>query len=523
MEGMDSSVFQESSFYFVCLCLAVTLLLLFLGLAKIWRDDRPPGPFGLPIVGSLFHLGDSPHLALSKMAKVYGNVFSIRLGCRNVIVLNSQDVIKEALSKKAGHFSSRPPFHSFQISSRQGRSIAFGDFGPLHHRNKKIATRALHSVFSDVNRFNTLVQQETEQLCNLFTESTSEAHDLTPYLRNIVINFAFRLVFGDELKEDYSVHFQSLMEKATDFTENNGAINLLDFFPWLHFAFKKQCKATKAAVEELFGFVRGAYRQQRHANVKEAGVNVAASLDEISIRERDMLSAGKHDMANKQTKQPASDMSLDEEALVTILADTFGAGIETVSTTLCWAMLFILSAPGLQDDLKAELKREIGTDRLPTLQDRAKLPLLQATVLEVLRKSTVLPLALPHYTTEDSTVAGYRVAKGSTILVNLWAVNHDPDHFPQPEIFDPYRFLDEGGVLLSNQQAFSLTFSTGGRRCLGATLAKAELFLFLGCLLQRLDFQLPKNSEPLNLEGTYGLVLKPHPFKVLVEARKFAR
>lgn len=522
MEVTDSSVFQESSFYFVCLCLAVTLLLLFLGLAKIWRDDRPPGPFGLPIVGSLLHLGDSPHLALSKMAKVYGNVFSIRLGCRNVIVLNSQDVIKEALSKKAGHFSSRPPFHSFQINSRGGRSIAFGDFGPLHHRNKKLATRALHSVFSDVNRFNTLVQQETEQLCSLFTGSTSEALDLTPYLRNIAINFAFRLVFGDDLKEEYSVRFQSLMQKGTDFSENSGAINLLDFFPWLHFAFKKQCKATKAAVEELFDFVRGAYRQQRHANVKEAGVNVAASLDQI-IREWDMLSPGKHDMANKQTKRPAADMSLDEEALVTILADTFGAGIETVSTTLCWAMLFILSAPGLQDDLKAEIKREIGTDRLPTLQDRAKLPLLQATVLEVLRKSAVLPLAVPHYTTEDSTVAGYRVAKGTTVLVNLWAVNHDPDHFRQPEIFDPYRFLDEEGLLLLDQQAFFLTFSTGGRRCLGATLAKAELFLFLGCLLQRLHFQLPTNSEPLNLDGTYGLILKPHPFKVLVKARKFAQ
>ena len=521
MEDIASSVLQESSFSFVCLCLAVTLLLLFLGLAKISRDDRPPGPYGLPIVGSLLHLGDSPHLALSKMAKVYGSVFSIRLGCRNVIVLNSQYVIKEALSKKAGHFSSRPPFHSFQISSHEGRSIAFGDFGPLHHRNKKLATRALHSVFSDVNRFNTLVQQETEQLCNLFAESTSKAHDLTPYLRNIVINFGFRLVFGDDLKDDYSVHFQSLMQKATDFSENNGVINLLDFFPWLHFAFKKQCRTVKAAVEELFDFVRGAYRQQRHVNVKEAGVNVAASLDQF-IRE-DLLGAGKHDMASKETKQRAAEMPLDEEALVTILADTFGAGIETVSTTLSWAMLFILSVPGLQDDLKAELKREIGTDRLPTLQDRAKLPLLQATVLEVLRKSTVLPLALPHYATEDSTVAGYRVPKGTTVLANLWAVNHDTDQFHQPETFDPYRFLDEEGQFLLNTQSFVLPFSTGGRRCLGATLAKAQLFMFLGCLLQRLHFQLPTDSEPLNLDGTYGLVLKPHPFKVLVETRQFAQ
>lgn len=520
MEDMNSSVFQESSFYFLCLCMAVTLLLLFLGLAKIWRDGRPPGPFGLPIVGSLLHLGDSPHLALSKMAKVYGSVFSIRLGCRNVIVLNSQDVIKEALSKKADHFSSRPPFHSFQVSSLTRKSITFGDFGPLHHRNKKLAARALHSVFSDVNRFNALAQEETEQLCNLLTESTTEAQDLTPYLRNVVINFAFRLSFGDDFKEDYSVRFQSLMQKATDFVENNGAVNLLDFFPWLHFALKKQCKATKAAVEELFDFVGSVYRLQRHANVK-AGVNVAASLDQI-IRE-DMLSAGKQDMANKGTKQQVAELPFDEDAVVTILADTFGAGIDTVSTVLCWAMRLILSAPGIQDDLRAELNREIGTDRLPTLQDRANLPLLQATVLEVLRKSTVVPLAIPHYTTEDSTVAGYCVPKGTTVLANLWAVNHDPDYFHQPEIFDPYRFLDEEGQLLLNQQTVFLPFSTGGRRCLGATLVKAELFMFLGCLLQRLHFQLPTNSEPLNLNGTYGLTLRPHPFKVKVKARTSAQ
>lgn len=516
MENMISVLQESWLFYLVCLCFAV---LLAVGLSKIWRDDSPPGPFGLPLVGSLLHLGDSPHLALSKMAKVYGSVFSIRLGWRKAIVLNSQEVVKEALSKKAGHFSGRPPFHNFQISSNGGKSIAFGDFGPLHQRNKKLATRALHSVFSDVNRFNTLAQQETEKLCSLLTESTSEAHDLTPYLKNAVINFAFRLVFGDNLKEDHTVAFQNLIKKANDFIENNAAINLLDFFPWLHFALRKQCRAMKASVKELLDFVGNVYRLQRHADVKEAGVNVAASLEHI-IRE-EMLSAGKHDVMNKATKQQASEMPLDEDALVMILADTFGAGIETVSTALSWAMLLVLSEPGLQEDLQAELKREIGTDRLPTLQDRARLPLLQATVLEVLRKSTVIPLALPHYTTEDSTVGGYHVPKGTTVLVNLWAVHHDPENFDQPEIFNPYRFLDEDGQLLVNQQALLLPFSTGARRCLGATLAKAQLFMFLGCLLQRLHFQLSTNNEPLNLDGMYGLTLKPYPFKVQINARNF--
>ena len=514
----EISVFQESSLcYFVCLCFIVAFLLLILGWSKD-RRNSPPGPFGLPLVGSLLQLGDSPHLALSKMAKAYGSVFSIRLGWRKVVVLNSQDVVKEALSKRAGHFSGRPPFHSFKISSNQGKSIAFGDFGPLHHRNKKLAIRALHSVFSDVNRFNTLAQQEAERmLCSLLTDSTSEAQDLTPHLRNVVINFAFRLVFGDNFEEDYNAALQSLVNKASDFVENNTAINLLDFFPWLHFVFQKQCKAMKASIKELLDFVGNVYKLQRHANVKEAGVNVGASLDQI-IRE-DLVNAGKPDpIPTKATKQQAAYMPLEED-LVTILADTFGAGIETVSTSLSWALLLILSKPGLQDDLHAELKREIRTGRFPTLQDRTKLPLLQATVLEVLRKAAVIPLAIPHYTTEDSAVAGYHVPKGTTVLVNLWAVNHDPEYFDQPEVFNPYRFLDTEGQLLVDQQAFLLPFSTGGRRCLGATLAKAQLFMFLGCLLQRLHLQLPENGMPPNMDGVFGLTLKPHPFKVQVNAR----
>ena len=498
-------------------CLAVGFALFFFGLSKMWRNS-PPGPFGLPLVGNLFQLGDSPHVALTEMAKVYGSVFSIRLGGRNAIVLNNQDVVKEALSKRACHFSGRPPFHNFRISSIGGKSIAFGDFGPLHQRNKKLATRALHAVFSDVKRFNSLAQQETEHLCSLLTENTCEALDLTAHLRNFVVSFAFRLVFGDNFKRNYKAEFQSLMHKATDFIENNAAINLLDFLPWLHFALRKQCKAIKASVKELLDFVGNIYNLQRHANVEDAGVNAAASLDKILKEEaEEMFDAGKHD--KNGTEGQFAKTPLDNDSVVTILADIFGAGIETVSTSLSWALLLILSEPGLQQELQAELMREIGTVRLPTLEDRARLPLLQATVLEVLRKATVIPLAIPHYATEDSTVAGYHVSKGTTVLVNLWAVNHDPKQFHQPEVFNPYRFLDENGQVRVDQQAFSLPFSTGGRRCLGATLAKAELFMFLGCMLQRLHLQLPTGSKALNLDGKYGLTLKPSPFKVHVYPR----
>ena len=501
-----------NDYFLSVIFLGVAFLFLFLfSYLCTTRRNNAPGPYGFPLIGSIFQLGTSPHLAFWKMSRAYGGIFSIRLGCRNVIVLNSHDLVKEAFSVKACYFSGRPPLHSFQISNNGGKSIAFGDCGPVHRRNKKLAIRALHAVFSDVNRFNFLAQEESAHLCTVLTATTSKPVDLSPHLKTLVLNFAFRLVFGDTLKQEFTEELQSLTKKASDFIENNAAVNLIDFFPWFHFAFKRECELLKTSVKELMDFMRKVYARKWHSETREVGVNVAAMLDRIINQ----------DINNERSKRIDSDrMKLDENPAVEILADIFGAGLETVSSSLAWAFLLILTKPGLQDELHAELGREIGgTGRLPTLQDRVRLPLLQATVLEVLRKASVLPLGIPHCTTQDTTVAGYNVPKGTVVLANLWAVNHDARFFHQPEFFNPYRFLSEDGNLRDKCCAFSLPFSAGGRRCMGGTLAKAEIFMFLACLLQHFRFELSTEDGAVNLDGQFGLTLKPHPFKVHLHSR----
>ncbi len=77
-----------------------------------WYRNRPrnlpPGPWGLPVVGSIFSLGKQPHLTLMEMAKTYGNVFSINLGGQRVVVLNGFKAVREALVKNAEAFAGRP-------------------------------------------------------------------------------------------------------------------------------------------------------------------------------------------------------------------------------------------------------------------------------------------------------------------------------------------------------------------------------------------------------------------------------
>ena len=121
-----------------------------------------------------------------------------------------------------------------------------------------------------------------------------------------------------------------------------------------------------------------------------------------------------------------SDNTGDEGMIKMISADIFGAGLETVSNALCWAMAYIVNNPKTQQDLQGELDSAVGRQRLPKIQDKPNMPLLQATVLEVLLISSVLPIALPHQTSEDTTLGEYKIPRDSLVVVNLWAVNHDP-------------------------------------------------------------------------------------------------
>ena len=82
-----------------------------------------------------------------------------------------------------------------------------------------------------------------------------------------------------------------------------------------------------------------------------------------------------------------------------ILADLFSAGMETVKSTLEWSMVFMLNYPEAARAVQDELDQVVGRSRLPSLEDRQFLPITEATILEILRRSNLVPLGAAHATT----------------------------------------------------------------------------------------------------------------------------
>eukprot|EP00058_Branchiostoma_floridae_P027762 XP_002613253.1 hypothetical protein BRAFLDRAFT_68218 [Branchiostoma floridae] len=73
------------------------------------------------------------------------------------------------------------------------------------------------------------------------------------------------------------------------------------------------------------------------------------------------------------------------------------------------------------------------------------MPYTEAVLTEVARIGTILPTSIFHATSRDTSLHGYDIPEGTTVMPNLWSVHHDPEHFPNPGKFDPGRFLDAQG------------------------------------------------------------------------------
>ena len=110
-----------------------------------------------------------------------------------------------------------------------------------------------------------------------------------------------------------------------------------------------------------------------------------------------------------------------------------------------------------------ELDRVVGKDRLPDFSDREDLVYIDAVVKELLRWAPPLPICLPNKLTQDDVYRGYFIPAGAMVIQNIWAILRDPTTYPNPEAFNPDRFLKDGKIdpLVFNPE--DRIFGTGRR------------------------------------------------------------
>jgi len=231
-----------------------------------------------------------------------------------------------------------------------------------------------------------------------------------------------------------------------------------------------------------------------------------------------------------------SERQKQEEAVMASMGSMYQAGLDTVrilyldisagflltptmKTVSSMSSLFLALAlfPHVQRRAQAELDVVVGRDRLPTFDDRPRLPYIEALCKELMRWNMVTPTGLPHLSTRDDVYKGFFIPKGSLVIANAWAILHDPETYPDPDEFKPERFLNEDGSV-RDDPALSLAFGVGKRICPGRHLVDFTVFIVTCSVLSVFNVTKAKDKNDNEIPVNIGVseprrILLVHPDK----------
>ena len=186
----------------------------------------------------------------------------------------------------------------------------------------------------------------------------------------------------------------------------------------------------------------------------------------------------------------------------TILVGLLMGAQDNISAAVAWMIAFVAQDNQLQEQLRQEI-RGVGTGA----EDLQSCQLLWATVSEVLRLRPPAPANQPRRLRRGIHIAGHDVPKGAFIFNSFYNMHRDPDVFPDPEIFDPSRFLDTS---LRGSPNF-VPFGHGPRNCVAQGMAMQQLAAILVGLLGNHQVVMPDPHMPEVVQKPF---LTPAPFDV---------
>ncbi|ALC49375.1 Cyp18a1 [Drosophila busckii] len=517
---------QHLLFVFLC------FLTLISGLQWLLRQIRalrklPPGPWGLPVIGYLLFMGNEKHTRFMELAKRYGSLFSARLGNQLTVVMSDYKMIRECFRRE--EFTGRPDTPFMQTLNGYGIINSTGklwkdqrrflhdklrQFGMTYMGNGKqqMQKRIMVSIASHRIASHRIPNPPTEvhEFIGHLHASDGQPIDLSPVISVAVSNVICSLMMSTRFSIDDPKfrRFNFLIEEGMRLF---GEIHTVDYIPTMQCfpsisTAKNKIAQNRAEMQKFYQDVIDEHKRSFDpSNVRDLVDFYLAEIEKAKAEGNDAeLFDGKN----------------HEEQIVQVIIDLFSAGMETIKTTLLWINVFMLRNPKEMRRVQDELDQVVGRHRLPTIEDLQYLPVTESTILESMRRSSIVPLATTHSPTRDVELNGYTIPAGSHVIPLINSVHMDPNLWEKPEEFRPTRFIDSEGKV--RKPEYFIPFGVGRRMCLGDVLARMELFLFFASFMHCFDVALPEGHSLPSLKGNVGATITPESFKVCLKRRPLA-
>jgi cytochrome P450 len=420
-----------------------------------------PGPRGMEKFKGLLELSKHPLEYVQSLALKYGDVVGIDYPFEYVVFLFNPEHIEYILHRNYRNYV-----------KQTGRWRAFRDIvgnGLLScdEPDWRSQRQRIQPSFNteQLNKVGLSAVGYTEERMKEWA-GAAERHQPLEMLQEfftLSLTILTRALFGEAIDEKVP-QFVAALTKAHEYINPMALHNLIDPPRWLLKAvmpgyrdFDRSFKLMKGVVEEAI------------ENRRRSGTKTDDLLSNI-MRGRD-----------EETGTSMSGRQLLDEALTMVVA-----GHETVSLAMSYALLWIAKTPGVEHTLRAELHQELG-GRRPTLEDLPQLKYLRMVIQETLR---ITPPAwgFDRRAVGEDFIGSYRIPPKASVAISIYAIQHHPKYWDNPEQFDPLRFSDERS---RNRPEYAfLPFGGGPRRCVGMRMAMMQMDLMLATMLQKYIFRL---------------------------------
>ncbi|MCL7044533.1 hypothetical protein MKW94_017687 [Papaver nudicaule] len=381
-----------------------------------------------------------------------------------------------------------------KIVSADGKSISESDAGPFWHSLRKGlqggALNPLH-VMSQSH----LQERDMLNLIKSMQENAVQENGIIKpldYVKKEAIRLLSRIVFGQDFSnEDFVVamnHTLHSLVRIGGFASLADAFKIGEYLP-----------SHKQFIREL-----------------EIVGEQAANLVLPYIASKPSKNSYLHFLTSQ---------GYGEDVIVSAILEVFSMAADSTAATTAWALAFLVREQETQEKLYREIKNVTGGNRPVQIVDLKKMSYLQAVIKETLRMKTVGPMAIPHKASKNTSLMGKKIDKGTQVMVNLYAIHHNSDVFPEPYKFMPERFLKDVNrdASLGDREKMEgslLAFGAGMRVCAGTDIAKLIISFSIASLVNEFKWdcvsegELPDLSEDLSF-----ILLMKNPLEARITPR----
>lgn len=447
----------------------------------------PCPPNTLPLFGNIFSLPSDPYGFSQKLRTYYEQskddaLFCLWLGTYPVIAFFHPTGL-ETFFASSKHISKSSDYTFIHPWLRTGLLTSTG---AKWKNRRRIITPAFHDK-ELLNNFVDIYNEQTAILVRRLAAITDQKEiNLYPYIASCALDIICESAMGLNVgaQEKRNSEYVDAVLKLTDLILKRQRM------PWLWsnliFNVFPEGREHERCLKIIHQFTKRVI--QDRANAFEA-----THVQEKRSAFLDLLLKQMHD-------EQLTLLDIQEEV------DTFMfEGHDTTAAAINFTCFMIALHPEVQQKLHEEIDRVFGDDdsRPCTMVDLNELEYLERVIKETLRLFPSVPF-IGREVQEDFVHNGYKILRGTTAVLFIYFLHRDPKYFPDPERFDPDRFLPENTV--GRAPYAYIPFSAGSRNCIGQRFAMLEEKVMLSSILRQFKIKTVQSTKELRI--SFELILR---------------